>query len=79
MQRRKGQFAGKANPQEGASASSSVNPARSSTQDEPPRESKWGLCHTSILADIATLALLYKAFCFYYSVPARLPYLLIIL
>ncbi|XP_026661657.2 GATA transcription factor 18-like isoform X2 [Phoenix dactylifera] len=47
MQRRKGQFAGKANPQEGASASSSVDPARSSTQDEPPRESKCQNCGIS--------------------------------
>ncbi|XP_010923284.1 GATA transcription factor 18 [Elaeis guineensis] len=47
MQRRKGQFAGKANPQEGVSASSSVNPARNSTQDEPPRESKCQNCGIS--------------------------------
>ncbi|XP_008796631.2 GATA transcription factor 18-like [Phoenix dactylifera] len=47
MQRRKGQFAGKANPQEGASASSSVHLAQSSTQDEPPRQSKCQNCGIS--------------------------------
>ncbi|KAG1368824.1 putative protein RDM16 [Cocos nucifera] len=47
MQRRKGQFAGKGNPQEGVSASSSVNPARSSTPDELPRESKCQNCGIS--------------------------------
>ncbi|XP_010933434.1 GATA transcription factor 18 isoform X1 [Elaeis guineensis] len=47
MQRRKGQFAGKANPQEGASASSSVDRGRNSTQDEPPRESKCQNCGIS--------------------------------
>lgn len=35
MQRRKGQFAGKANPQEGASASTSGDPSQSMNQDQP--------------------------------------------
>lgn len=40
MQRRKGQFAGKANPQEGVSASTNGDPVQSLNQDVP-RDNKW--------------------------------------
>ncbi|XP_009403383.2 GATA transcription factor 18 isoform X1 [Musa acuminata AAA Group] len=47
MQRRKGQFAGKAITQEGALASSSGDPLQSSIQEDPPRESKCQNCGIS--------------------------------
>ncbi|KAG6496907.1 GATA transcription factor 18-like isoform X2 [Zingiber officinale] len=47
MQRRKGQFAGKANPTDGASASSFVDPDQSSIHEDPPRESKCQNCGIS--------------------------------
>ncbi|XP_064971890.1 GATA transcription factor 18-like isoform X1 [Musa acuminata AAA Group] len=49
MQRRKGQFAGKASLQEGATASSSCDPVQDATLEDPPRESKHyaSLCHFS--------------------------------
>ncbi|XP_010908987.1 GATA transcription factor 19 isoform X1 [Elaeis guineensis] len=40
MKRRKGQFAGKTNPEDEASASSSCDPAQSSSHDDNPREMK---------------------------------------
>ncbi|WOK93959.1 hypothetical protein Cni_G02660 [Canna indica] len=47
MQRRKGQFAGKANPQDGASASSNGDLVQSSIPEDPPRESKCQNCGIS--------------------------------
>ncbi|XP_074592315.1 GATA transcription factor 18-like [Curcuma longa] len=47
MQRRKGQFAGKANPTDGASASSFGDPDQSSIHEDPPRESKCQNCGIS--------------------------------
>ncbi|OAY66290.1 GATA transcription factor 18-like isoform X1 [Ananas comosus] len=46
MQRRRGQFAGKANA-EGISASPSCDPPQGSSQDEPPRESRCQNCGIS--------------------------------
>lgn len=40
MKRRKGQFAGKANPEDEASASSSCDPAQSAGHGDNPRETK---------------------------------------
>ncbi|URE14504.1 gata transcription factor [Musa troglodytarum] len=47
MQRRKGQFAGKASPQEGAAASSSCDPVQNATLEDPPKESKCQNCGIS--------------------------------
>ncbi|CAL9194594.1 unnamed protein product [Musa hybrid cultivar] len=47
MQRRKGQFAGKASLQEGATASSSCDPVQDATLEDPPRESKCQNCGIS--------------------------------
>ncbi|XP_042414300.1 GATA transcription factor 18-like isoform X2 [Zingiber officinale] len=47
MQRRKGQFAGKANPVDGASASSFGEPVQSSIHEDLPRESKCQNCGIS--------------------------------
>ncbi|KAJ8470201.1 hypothetical protein OPV22_024544 [Ensete ventricosum] len=47
MQRRKGQFAGKASLQEGATASSSCDPVQNATLEDPPRESKCQNCGIS--------------------------------
>uniref|UniRef100_A0A1D1XHW4 GATA transcription factor 28 n=1 Tax=Anthurium amnicola TaxID=1678845 RepID=A0A1D1XHW4_9ARAE len=47
MQRRKGQFAGKANPKDGTAASSSSDPAQSSSQDDASRETKCQNCGIS--------------------------------
>ncbi|MQM08679.1 hypothetical protein Taro_041535, partial [Colocasia esculenta] len=47
MRRKKGQFAGKANPQDGAAASCSSDPAQSSSQHDASRETKCQNCGIS--------------------------------
>ncbi|XP_038974734.1 GATA transcription factor 19-like isoform X1 [Phoenix dactylifera] len=55
MKRRKGQFAGKANPEDEASVSSSCDPAQSSSHDDNPREMK--ICQNCGISEKLTPAM----------------------